>query len=182
MATATKEKTKNGKITQIVGVVVDVEFSTGNIPAIYNALKLEHDGSEITLEVAQHLSESSVRAIALSSSSFSAVRRPVTRSSSTAMSSRMLKIKIKNVYTNKNTNIKTSYLLYFKKQHHNKQNFVQRSTVVFRATLIQRAPLRARRDDQPAQQRVACVQVNCPTVTSRDKSNVIERTKQHHIF
>jgi len=67
MATATKEKTKNGKVTQIVGVVVDVEFSTGNIPAIYNALKLEHDGSEITLEVAQHLSESSVRAIALSS-------------------------------------------------------------------------------------------------------------------
>lgn len=67
MATATKEKTKNGKVTQIVGVVVDVEFSTGNIPAIYNALKLEHDGGEITLEVAQHLSESSVRAIALSS-------------------------------------------------------------------------------------------------------------------
>jgi hypothetical protein len=30
MATATKEKTKNGKITQIVGVVVDVEFGTGN--------------------------------------------------------------------------------------------------------------------------------------------------------
>ncbi len=67
MATATKEKTKNGKVTQIVGVVVDVEFPTGNIPAIYNALKLEHDGSELTLEVAQHLSESSVRAIALSS-------------------------------------------------------------------------------------------------------------------
>ncbi len=67
MATATKEKTKNGKITQIVGVVVDVEFSTGSIPAIYNALKLQHDGNEITLEVAQHLSESSVRAIALSS-------------------------------------------------------------------------------------------------------------------
>jgi F-type H+-transporting ATPase subunit beta len=67
MATATKEKTKTGKITQIVGVVVDVEFSTGNLPAIYNALTLQLDGSEVTLEVAQHLSESSVRAIALSS-------------------------------------------------------------------------------------------------------------------
>jgi F-type H+-transporting ATPase subunit beta len=67
MATATKSNTKTGKITQIVGVVVDVEFSTGNLPEIYNALKLEHDGEELTLEVAQHLSESSVRAISLSS-------------------------------------------------------------------------------------------------------------------
>lgn len=67
MATATKENTKTGKITQIVGVVVDVEFMSGNLPAIYNALTLQHEGNELTLEVAQHLSESSVRAIALSS-------------------------------------------------------------------------------------------------------------------
>ncbi len=67
MATATEAQTKNGKITQIVGVVVDVEFSTGNLPTIYNALKIDHDGTTLTLEVAQHLSESSVRAIALSS-------------------------------------------------------------------------------------------------------------------
>jgi len=67
MATATKEKTKAGKVTQIVGVVVDVEFSTDNLPAIYNALELPLDGKTVTLEVAQHLSESSVRAIALSS-------------------------------------------------------------------------------------------------------------------
>jgi F-type H+-transporting ATPase subunit beta len=72
MATATKAKPKTqaarkGRITQIVGVVVDVEFGTDNLPAIYNALKLQHDGQEITLEVAQHLSESAVRAIALSS-------------------------------------------------------------------------------------------------------------------
>jgi F-type H+-transporting ATPase subunit beta len=67
MATATKSKTITGKITQIVGVVVDVEFGEGNLPAIYNALTLEHDGNTLTLEVAQHLSESSVRTIALSS-------------------------------------------------------------------------------------------------------------------
>jgi F-type H+-transporting ATPase subunit beta len=67
MATATKAKTNTGTITQIVGVVVDVEFSTGNLPTIYNALTVEHDGGTMTLEVAQHLSESSVRAIALSS-------------------------------------------------------------------------------------------------------------------
>ena len=49
MATATKSKTKNGKITQIVGVVVDIEFSTDKLPAIYNALKLQLDGNELTL-------------------------------------------------------------------------------------------------------------------------------------
>jgi F-type H+-transporting ATPase subunit beta len=60
-------QTKNGRITQIVGVVVDVEFPSSSLPAIYNALTLEHDGSTLTLEVAQHLSESSVRAISLGS-------------------------------------------------------------------------------------------------------------------
>lgn len=67
MAQATKEKLKTGKITQIVGVVVDVEFSTDNLPAIYNALKVTFEGNEITLEVAQHLSESTVRAVSLGS-------------------------------------------------------------------------------------------------------------------
>jgi F-type H+-transporting ATPase subunit beta len=67
MTTATKEKTKTGKITQIVGVVIDIEFSTDNLPAIYNALTVELDGQTVTLEVAQHLSESSVRAISLGS-------------------------------------------------------------------------------------------------------------------
>ena len=67
MATATKEKTKIGKVTQIVGVVVDIEFTTDSLPAIYNALKVTLDDHEVTMEVAQHLSESSVRAVALSS-------------------------------------------------------------------------------------------------------------------
>lgn len=66
MATATKDKTK-GVITQIVGVVVDVDFPAGHLPAIYNALEVELDGRKLVLEVAQHLSESSVRAIALGS-------------------------------------------------------------------------------------------------------------------
>ena len=67
MATATKNKNKTGKITQIVGVVVDIEFGTDNLPAIYNALKVKLGDGELTLEVALHLSESSVRAIALGS-------------------------------------------------------------------------------------------------------------------
>ncbi len=62
-----KEKIKIGKVVEIVGVVVDVEFSADNLPAIYNALELTLDGKTIVLEVAQHLSESSIRAIALSS-------------------------------------------------------------------------------------------------------------------
>lgn len=67
MATATKEKTATGKITAIVGVVIDIAFEAGHLPAIYNALKVQTDDRELTLEVAQHLSESSVRAISLDS-------------------------------------------------------------------------------------------------------------------
>src|ERR1700723_689960 len=64
MAT-TQVKGKTGTISQIVGVVIDVEFSTDSLPAIYNALEVELDGKKLVLEVAQHLSESSIRAIAL---------------------------------------------------------------------------------------------------------------------
>ncbi len=64
MTEAIKERTK-GKISQIVGVVVDVDFPAGNLPAIYNALQMELKGKKLLLEVAQHLSESSVRAISL---------------------------------------------------------------------------------------------------------------------
>lgn len=67
MATVTAKKLKNGTVTQVVGVVVDVEFGVDALPAIYNALEVELDGKKLVLEVAQHLSESSVRAIALGS-------------------------------------------------------------------------------------------------------------------
>ena len=64
-----KRKTVNaiGRITQVVGVVVDVEFEKGSLPAIYNALEVELNGKKVLLEVAQHLDESSVRAISLAS-------------------------------------------------------------------------------------------------------------------
>ena len=68
MANQSIAKTQNtGTVVQVVGVVVDIEFSKGNLPKIYNALELELDGQKLTLEVAQHLSETSVRAIALGS-------------------------------------------------------------------------------------------------------------------
>jgi F-type H+-transporting ATPase subunit beta len=61
-----KENT-TGHITQIVGVVVDVEFKNKKLPQMYEALHVEHEGRTITLEVAQHLDERTVRSIALSS-------------------------------------------------------------------------------------------------------------------
>jgi F-type H+/Na+-transporting ATPase subunit beta len=69
MATQTKAKpkTNTGTVGQIVGVVVDVQFKVDSLPAIYNALIVELDDRTLTLEVAQHLSESTIRAIALGS-------------------------------------------------------------------------------------------------------------------
>ncbi|MAU33953.1 F0F1 ATP synthase subunit beta [Candidatus Saccharibacteria bacterium] len=59
----TKQK---GTVVQIVGVVIDVEFD-GNLPAIHDALELKAQDRTVVLEVAQHLDEKTVRAIALSS-------------------------------------------------------------------------------------------------------------------
>jgi F-type H+/Na+-transporting ATPase subunit beta len=58
-----------GRIVQITGPVVDVEFPTDRLPEIYNSLKLtKRDGTELTLEVQQHLGNDWVRAVAMSSS------------------------------------------------------------------------------------------------------------------
>lgn len=65
MPTKTKPTVKtSGKVIQIVGVVVDVEFS-GTLPAIYNALQVKLGGQTLIMEVAQHLSRSTVRAVAM---------------------------------------------------------------------------------------------------------------------
>jgi len=53
-----------GKITQVTGAVVDVQFD-GDLPAILNALHVQNQGKLLVLEVAQHLGESTVRAIAM---------------------------------------------------------------------------------------------------------------------
>jgi len=55
-----------GTITQVMGAVVDVRFE-GHLPAILNALELEHQGHRLVLEVAQHLGESLVRTVAMDS-------------------------------------------------------------------------------------------------------------------
>jgi F-type H+-transporting ATPase subunit beta len=64
-----------GKVVQVIGPVVDVEFEPGKLPAIYTALEVPSGGSEdifaysakLVLEVAQHLGESQVRAVAMAS-------------------------------------------------------------------------------------------------------------------
>ena len=57
-----------GKISQIMGAVVDVEFPDGSLPAIMNALQIiKEDKSELILEVAQHLGDSIVRTVAMDS-------------------------------------------------------------------------------------------------------------------
>ena len=55
---------KKGKITQIIGAVVDVNFE-GDLPEIYTALEANNSGNKLILEVAQHLGENDVRTIAM---------------------------------------------------------------------------------------------------------------------
>ncbi len=63
-----------GHVVQVIGVVVDVRFPPGQVPDIYNALKIKSEKEDIfgrkidlTLEVAQHLGNNTVRAVAMSS-------------------------------------------------------------------------------------------------------------------
>jgi len=62
-----------GKIVQVIGVVVDVSFPPGQVPDIYNAIKIKSDKEDmfgrkidLTLEVAQHLGNNTVRTVAMS--------------------------------------------------------------------------------------------------------------------
>src|SRR5581483_5953886 len=60
-----------GKIVQVIGPVVDLEFSPGRLPQILNAVRIKREGedkgagSQLIVEVAQHLGDNIVRAIAL---------------------------------------------------------------------------------------------------------------------
>ena len=60
---------KIGKVVQIIGPVVDVEFGDDHLPAIYNALHIaspgSHDGAHLTCEVEQHLGENRVRTVSM---------------------------------------------------------------------------------------------------------------------
>src|ERR687883_511386 len=56
-----------GKITQVIGAVVDVQFD-GHLPEILNALETSNQGNRLVLEVAQQLGEETVRCIAMDTS------------------------------------------------------------------------------------------------------------------
>ncbi|MFI8711612.1 MULTISPECIES: F0F1 ATP synthase subunit beta [Brevibacillus] len=64
----------NGRVVQVMGPVVDVEFDRGHLPAIYNAIKIQHKAQSagerdinLTVEVATHLGDNLVRTVAMSS-------------------------------------------------------------------------------------------------------------------
>ena len=69
---ATASTIQNGKITQVIGPVVDVEFPPGALPDIYTALAITNPGIDarpdnLIVEVAQHLGENTARCIAMDS-------------------------------------------------------------------------------------------------------------------
>ena len=71
MATATATAQKVGKVVQVIGPVVDVEFAGGQLPAIYNAVRIVSspgdagDAIDVVAEVEQHLGENRVRTVAM---------------------------------------------------------------------------------------------------------------------
>jgi F-type H+-transporting ATPase subunit beta len=69
---ATEVHLQNGRITQVIGPVVDVEFPPGGLPEIYTALSVTNPGIDaktdnLVIEVAQHLGENTARCIAMDS-------------------------------------------------------------------------------------------------------------------
>ena len=55
-----------GKITQIIGAVLDIKFSEGQLPEINNAIEIKtKDGGKLIVEVSQHLGDDTVRCIAM---------------------------------------------------------------------------------------------------------------------
>ena len=55
----------NGKVVQVIGTVVDVEFSPDELPALFNALEMDNVGEKLVLEVEQHVGNNHVRCLAL---------------------------------------------------------------------------------------------------------------------
>src|SRR3970282_1196523 len=54
-----------GKVTQVIGTVVDVEFPAGALPALFNAIEITMDSGKLIAEVEQHLGNNWVRCLAM---------------------------------------------------------------------------------------------------------------------
>src|SRR5688500_7926086 len=70
MATATPAAQKIGKVVQVIGPVVDIEFEGGQLPEIFNAVRIKSEGKsgqaiDVIVEVEQHLGENRVRTVAM---------------------------------------------------------------------------------------------------------------------
>ena len=70
MSVATAAGQKVGKVVQVIGPVVDIEFEGGHLPEIYNAVRITSDGQgstpiDVIVEVEQHLGENRVRTVAM---------------------------------------------------------------------------------------------------------------------
>ena len=61
------EKQNIGKVTQVIGPVVDIKFEEGKLPNLLNAINVDNDGVNVVCEVAQQLGDDTVRCIAMSS-------------------------------------------------------------------------------------------------------------------
>src|SRR5690348_17189637 len=69
---ATAKPHSHGRIKQVIGPIVDVEFESGRLPAIYNAVRVTNSSIgdtdwNLVLEVAQHLGENTVRCVSMDS-------------------------------------------------------------------------------------------------------------------
>ncbi len=55
-----------GKVVQVIGTVVDIEFPPDALPALYNAIEITSDGGKVVLEAQQHIGNNWVRCLSLS--------------------------------------------------------------------------------------------------------------------
>ena len=54
-----------GTVVQIIGAVLDIKFPPEHLPNLLNAIEIEHEGKKLTVEVAQHIGDDTVRCIAM---------------------------------------------------------------------------------------------------------------------
>ena len=62
-----KNKKHIGKVTEVIGPVIDIRFKDGELPQILNAVEIDNNGKRLVVEVAQHIGDNVVRCIAMSS-------------------------------------------------------------------------------------------------------------------
>ena len=56
-----------GEVVQVIGPVLDIRFGHDELPALLNAIEIDHEGTKLTAEVAQQIGDNTVRCIAMNS-------------------------------------------------------------------------------------------------------------------